>query len=105
MFHIILGVLVFVVWFYCLANLEEMFPYLAKYLGYGAGRRSPGTAAVFFITMPLVSSILFVFGNKFSKLYSPRTSGLNDPIFTPGFYYICGYLSLFISVPFWFFYK
>lgn len=105
MFHKILGFMTFIVWFYCLANLEEIFPYMAKYLSYGVGRRSPGTAVMVFITMPLLSAVLLGFGEKISKLYSPRTSGLNEPIFTPGFYYICGYLLLLISVPFWFFYK
>jgi len=103
-FHRILGLLLLGAYVYFLFNSEALVPYLAKF---GQGVPQVGFFKRHFgyypvILMPIVPIVCFLFGAWILKHYSSRSpllySARSPLLYTKGYYYLIGYIFLFIFI-------
>jgi len=110
-FHRILGLLLFGAYVYFLFNSEALVPYLAEF-----GRPVPQVGFLKHcygyypvILMPIVPIVCFLFGAWISKHYSSRSpllySARSPLLYTKGYYYLIGYIFLFIFITLLFIFK
>jgi hypothetical protein len=101
-FHRALGLVVLLAYAYVLTHLAGVLPGLqflpAPFPGLGLRSGNPVNGWLVIFGLPLVSVICFIWPEQLMWRLSPRTPPDYDYLFTPGVWYLLGYVCLALGV-------
>lgn len=104
LFHIVLGCVLAIMYFYILMNLDKFFPGVVEAdkaansgeSGWAVSQKASGGLYYVFIA-PIFTIVCFLFPDVLANRYSPKSGLFGKPILTEGFWYIVGYFMIFVS--------